>query len=67
MKKNLIFYKHKLFQHTDDRDETWYELVWFKDYGTKNQEIQYKSFDTVKQAEKFIKFQENLINYKNFI
>lgn len=61
MKKNLIFYKHKLFQYTDDRDETWYELVWFKDYGTKNQEIQTKAFDTVKQAEKFIQFQENLI------
>ena len=39
MKKNLIFYKHKLFQYTDDRDETWYELVWFKEYGTKKQEI----------------------------
>jgi transcription initiation factor IIE alpha subunit len=67
MAKNSIFYKHKLFKHTDDRDETWYELVWFTDYGTKNQEIQTKAFDTVKQAEKFIKFQENLINYKNFI
>ena len=67
MKKNLIFYKHKLFKHTDDRDETWYELAYYTNYGTKNQEIQTKSFDTVKQAEKFIQFQENLIQYKDFI
>ena len=42
MKKNLIFYKHKLFQYTDDRDETWYELVWFKDYVTKNKKYNTK-------------------------
>jgi len=65
MKKNSIFYKHKLFKHRDDYNH--YELVWFTDYGTKNQEIQFKSFDTVKEAQKFIKFQENLINYKDFI
>jgi len=67
MKKNLYFYKHKLFQNTDDKDETWFELVWFRGYGTKDQEIQTKSFDTVKQAEKFIQFKKNLINYKDFI
>ena len=67
MKKNLIFYKHKLFQHTHDRDETWYELAYYTKYGTKNQEMEFKSFNTLKEANKFIKFQENLINYKEFI
>ena len=67
MKTNEIFYKHKLFKHTDDKDETWFELVYFTNYGTKNQDMEFKSFNTLKEAEKYIKFQENLINYKNFI
>ena len=60
MKKNLIFYKHKLFKHTDDRDQNWYELVYFTNYGTKDQDMKFKSFDTLKEANKFIKFQKNL-------
>ena len=54
MNKNKKFYKHKLFEHTDDQDITWYEVVWFENYDTKDQEIKSKSFDHKQQAETFI-------------
>jgi hypothetical protein len=52
--KNPIFYKHKLFKHTKDKLNVWFELVWFTDYGTSKQQCQIKKFDFLKDAEIFI-------------
>tara|TARA_R100001082_G_scaffold106924_1_gene80278 strand:- start:147 stop:353 length:207 start_codon:yes stop_codon:yes gene_type:complete len=51
--KNPIFYKHKLFKHTKDKN-VWFELVWFTDYGTSEQQCQITNFDFLKDAEIFI-------------
>jgi hypothetical protein len=59
--KNPSFYKHKVYKHTDDRDITWFEVVYFTNYGTSKQEIIFKQFDTVDEADKFCKMKINLI------
>jgi len=46
--------KAKTYKHTDDLDRVWYEVVWFTNYGTKDQEIHFNAFDTQKEAEEFI-------------
>jgi len=51
--KNQWFYKHKVYKHTDDRDITWFEVVYFTNYGTNHQSIVFKQFDTQKEAEEF--------------
>ncbi|QDP58868.1 MAG: hypothetical protein Unbinned5607contig1000_16 [Prokaryotic dsDNA virus sp.] len=53
--KNPWFYKHKVFKHTEsfDKDVTWYEVVYFTNYGTNHQSLVCKKFDTEKEAEEF--------------
>lgn len=51
--KELI-YKPKIFQHTDDKDITWFEVVYFINYGKKDQDIIWKGFDTLLEAENYL-------------
>ena len=49
-----LIYKPKIFQHTDDRDITWFEVVYFINYGKKDQDIIWKGFDTLSEAENYL-------------
>ena len=46
--------KFNIFKYTDDNDESYYEVVWFTDCNTKNQQLHIKVFDTINQAKQFI-------------
>ena len=46
--------KPDIFKHTDDKDNIYYEVVWFTDYNTKSQKLHSKLFDTINQAEQFV-------------
>jgi len=49
-------YKARIFKYNcSDSGEDYYEVVWFTDYYTKKQEIHTQIFDTIIEAEKFIK------------
>ena len=48
-------HKPKLFKYIDDKDNAYYELAWFTNYNTKNQELHTKIFDTVNEAKEFCK------------
>ena len=61
IKKNPWFYKHKVYKHTDDRDITWFEVIYFTNYGTNHQEIIFKQFDTVQEAAEFCQMKINAI------
>ena len=49
-----LIYKPKIFQHTDDNDITWFEVVYFTNYGKKDQDIIWKGFDTLSEAENYL-------------
>ena len=48
------FYKHKIIQHTDDRDKVWYEVVTWLEINGKDQ-VNFESFDTKSEAILFTK------------
>ena len=62
IKKNRFFYKHKLIKL-----DYGYEVVWFRNYGTKDQEIKTKGFVFLKGAETFIDFKINYLKTNNII
>lgn len=49
-----LIYKPKIFQHTDDKDVTWFEVVYFINYNKKEQDIICKGFDTLSEAENYL-------------
>ena len=51
---DALIYKPKIFQHTDDRDITWFEVVYFTNYGKKDQDIICKVFNTLIEAENYL-------------
>lgn len=54
LKKNKFFWKHKLVKFKNYYGEEIYEVVWFTDYGTTKQEINFKNFSTLLSANKYI-------------
>ena len=48
-------YKARVFEHTDDMDRTWFEVVYFTNYGKKNQDIVCKVFNTFLEAENHLR------------
>jgi hypothetical protein len=48
------FTKHKILQHTDDRGEVWYELIYWLEIKGKDQ-VNFKSFDSKLDAISFVK------------
>jgi hypothetical protein len=52
--KQKIF-NPRIFEQTDDKNITWFEVVYFVNYGKKNQDIICESFDTLIEAKNHIK------------
>lgn len=61
VKKNPIFYKHKIVKITNNKGEEHYEVIWFIDYGTKDQQILSKKFDKENEAFHFSDFKRRLV------
>lgn len=54
LKNNPFFYKHKLVKFHNYEGEKIFEVVWFTDYGTMKQEMNFKTFPTLERAKKYI-------------
>jgi hypothetical protein len=52
--KQKIF-NPRIYENTDDKDITWFEVVYFINYGKKNQDIICKGFDTLPEAKNYLK------------
>jgi hypothetical protein len=52
--KQKIF-NPRIFENTDDKDITWFEVVYFINYGQEDQDIIWKGFDTLAEAENHLK------------
>ncbi len=46
--------KIRIYKHTDDSDNTYYELAWMTDYNTDTETKHFKIFNNINQVENFL-------------
>lgn len=54
LKNNPLFYKHKIVKFHTFEGEKLFEVVWYTDFGTMKQEMNFKTYKTLEGAKRYV-------------